>query len=307
VVADQSSAIRISGLVKTYGPIRALDGLDLDVPRGVVYGFLGPNGAGKTTTMRILTGLIRADSGQVELFGKTLRWLERTPLFDVGALIESPAFYPYLSARRNLSVVAGTGRPPRAGRVNEVLELVGLEQRADDAYQTFSLGMKQRLGIAAALLNDPPLLLLDEPANGLDPAGIVQMRSLLKALADAGKTVFVSSHILPEIQLMADEVAIIAHGRLVRAGPLDRLLAGTAEIRVEVEEQVVPRATDLLADLAKEIHSDGRGPGWLTVVGATVKPAEVNRVLVGAGVNVSGLEVGSDLESLFLSLTGDAG
>jgi ABC-2 type transport system ATP-binding protein len=166
--------------------------------------------------------------------------------------------------------------------------------------------MKQRLGIAAALLNDPPLLLLDEPANGLDPAGIVQMRSLLKALADTGKTVFVSSHILPEIQLMADDVAIIAHGRLVRAGQLDSLLANTAEIRIQVDEDVIPEATALLAGLASEIHSDGRGPGWLTVVGASVRAAEMNRVLVGAGVNVSGLEVGSDLESLFLSLTGDA-
>jgi ABC-2 type transport system ATP-binding protein len=305
-LADRLPAIRVSGLVKTYGAIRALDGLDLDVPQGVVYGFLGPNGAGKTTTMRVLAGLIHADAGQVELFGEPVRWLDRKPLFKIGALIEWPAFYPYLSARRNLRVIAGTGPAPRAGRIDEVLELVDLTGRADDRYETFSLGMKQRLGIAAALLNDPPLLLLDEPANGLDPAGIVQMRTLLKALADSGKTVFVSSHILPEIQQMADDVAIIAHGRLIREGRLDDLLAGTSEVRILVDEAAVPQATDLLAGLAAEVHANGHGPGWLTVVGASKKASELNKVLVGEGVAVSGLEVGSDLETLFLSLTGEA-
>jgi ABC-2 type transport system ATP-binding protein len=256
--------------------------------------------------MRVLTGLIHADAGQVELFGEPVRWLERKQLFKVGALIEWPAFYPYLSARRNLRVIAGTGPAPRAGRIDEVLELVDLTSRANDRYETFSLGMKQRLGIAAALLNDPPLLLLDEPANGLDPAGIVQMRTLLKALADTGKTVFVSSHILPEIQQMADDVAIIAHGRLIREGRLEDLLAGTSEIRIQVDEAAVPQATELLADLATEVHPNGHGPGWLTVVGASAKPAALNSALVHAGVEVSGLEVGSDLETLFLSLTGDA-
>jgi len=272
----------------------------------VVYGFLGPNGSGKTTTMRVLTGLIHADAGQVELFGEPVRWLERKQLYKVGALIEWPAFYPYLSARRNLRVIAGTGPAPRAGRIDEVLELVDLTGRANDRYETFSLGMKQRLGIAAALLNDPPLLLLDEPANGLDPAGIVQMRTLLKGLADSGKTVFVSSHILPEIQQMADEVAIIAHGRLIREGRLDELLAGSSEIRIQVDEGAVPQATEVLAGLAGEVHPNGHGPGWLTVVGASKKAAELNAVLVGEGVAVSGLEVGSDLETLFLSLTEDA-
>jgi ABC-2 type transport system ATP-binding protein len=296
-------AIRVTGLVKAYGRIRALDGLDLEVRKGVVYGFLGPNGAGKTTTMRILTGLIRADAGRVELFGQPLRWLDRRPLFGVGALIESPAFYPYLSGRDNLAVLAGFGAAPRPGRVEEVLELVDLDARARDRYETYSLGMKQRLGIAAALLNDPALLLLDEPANGLDPAGIVEMRMLLKTLADAGKTVFVSSHILPEIQQMADEVAIIARGRLVRAGTLDHLLNESSEIYLRVSPDDLPRATELLAHAAADVHADGRGPGWLSVAAAPARAAELNRVLVGAGVDVSGLEVGSDLEALFLSLT----
>jgi ABC-2 type transport system ATP-binding protein len=154
-MGDQGSAIRITGLVKTYGQVRALDGLDLEVRQGVVFGFLGPNGAGKTTTMRVLTGLIRTDAGRVELFGRPVKWLDRKPLFSVGALIESPAFYPYLSGRDNLRVLTGVGAPPRAGRVDEVLELVDLVDRAADRYETYSLGMKQRLGIAAAVLNDP--------------------------------------------------------------------------------------------------------------------------------------------------------
>jgi ABC-2 type transport system ATP-binding protein len=302
-MSAQPPAIRISGLVKTYGQVRALDGLDLQVRQGVVYGFLGPNGAGKTTTMRILTGLMRADEGRVELFGRPLRWLDRRPMQDVGALIESPAFYPYLSGRDNLRVLSGIGAAPRAGRVDEVLELVHLLDRGRDRYETYSLGMKQRLGIAAALLNDPPLLLLDEPANGLDPAGIVDMRALLQGLAAAGKTVFVSSHILPEIQQIADEVAIILHGRLVRAGPLDHLLGESGEIRIHVDPAAVPRAAEVLHGLASEVHVDGRGPGWMSVTAGPTRAAELNRTLVQSGVDVVGLEVGSDLESLFLSLT----
>jgi ABC-2 type transport system ATP-binding protein len=302
-MGDGVPAIRVSGLVKAYGPIRALDGLELEVPQGVVYGFLGPNGAGKTTTMRILTGLIRSDAGQVELFGERLRWLDRRPMFNVGALIESPAFYPYLSGRDNLRVVAGAGAPPKAGRVDEVLELVRLSDRAGDRFATYSLGMKQRLGIAAALLNDPPLLLLDEPANGLDPAGIVDIRTLLRTLAEAGKTVFVSSHILAEIEQMADEVAIIARGRLVRSGPLDRLLGESRLVRIRVEPDAVPRALEELGRLAAEPRPDGQDPGWIAVAAAPDRAAELNRALVVVGVDVSGLEVGSDLEALFLSLT----
>jgi ABC-2 type transport system ATP-binding protein len=302
-MSDRDPAIRISGLVKTYGSIRALDGLDLEVPQGVVYGFLGPNGAGKTTTMRILTGLIRSDAGQVELLGQRVRWLDRQPMFDVGALIESPAFYPYLSGRDNLRVLAGVGAPPRAGRVDEVLELVRLTDRAGDRYATYSLGMKQRLGIAAALLNDPQLLLLDEPANGLDPAGIVDMRALLQGLVEVGKTVFVSSHILPEIQQMADQVAIIARGRLVRSGPLDRLLGESGQVRIHVDPDAVPHAVEALGRLAVDARPDDQDPGWITVAASSARAAEFNRALVTAEVDVSGLEVGSDLETLFLSLT----
>jgi ABC-2 type transport system ATP-binding protein len=296
-------AVRASGLVKAYGRRRALDGLDLEVPQGVVYGFLGPNGAGKTTTMRILTGLIAADEGTVELFGERVGWLDREPRTRLGALIEAPAFYPYLSGRDNLRVVAGLGPAPAPGRIDVVLAQVGLVERADDRYETYSMGMRQRLGIAGALLNDPPLLLLDEPANGLDPAGIVEMRTLLRALAADGKTVFVSSHILPEIQLMADEVAIIATGRLVRAGRLESLLSASGEIRIQVATDQVGHATTVLAGLAPVSDRDGHGPGWLRVAAPPDRAAELNRALVTEGIAVSGLEAGSDLEALFLSLT----
>ncbi len=300
---EQPMAIRTTGLRKAYGSRYALDGLDLEVPQGVVYGFLGPNGAGKTTTMRILAGLIRSDAGSVELFGRPAGWLDRAPLSKIGALIEAPAFYPYLSGRDNLRALAGVGPAPANGRIDAVLELVALRDRASDRFETYSMGMRQRLGIAGALLNDPPLLLLDEPANGLDPLGIVEMRGLLRRLAGEGKTVFVSSHILAEIQLMVDEVAIIAAGRLVRAGLLDQLLGSSGEVRIRVAPDDVPRATEVLGRVAPGVHPDGLGPGWLTVAAAPDRAAELNATLVAAGVPVSGLESGSDLEGLFLSLT----
>jgi ABC-2 type transport system ATP-binding protein len=300
---DRPFAIRTSGLTKAYGSRRALDGLDLAVPAGVVYGFLGPNGAGKTTTMRILTGLIRADAGTVELFGSPVRWLDREPLREIGALVEAPAFYPYLTGRENLRVLPGPGRPASDDRIDEVLAQVELADRAGDRYETYSLGMKQRLGIAAALLDDPTLLLLDEPANGLDPAGIVDIRNLLQGLAASGKTVFVSSHILPEIQLMADEIAIIARGRLVQAGKLEGLLAASGEIRVRVAPVDVPAAAALLGTYGTVAEGNGRGTGWLTVAVAPDRAGVLNRALVTSGVDVTGLEAGSDLENVFLSLT----
>jgi ABC-2 type transport system ATP-binding protein len=299
------AVIRTDGLAKSYGRVRALDGLTLEVPRGVVYGFLGPNGAGKTTTMRILTGLIRPDAGTIELFGRPYTRRDRTALREVGALIESPAFYPYLSGRDNLRVLAGAGAPPAPGRVDEVLEIVDLRDRAADRFETYSLGMKQRLGIAGALLNDPSLLMLDEPANGLDPAGIVAMRALLRGLASAGKTVFVSSHILPEIQEMAEQVAIINRGTVVRAGRLDELLGGSGQVRVRVIDGAIGRATEVLGNAfgAVSPSDNGRSNGWLVVRTSQDRVGELNRTLVTAGVDVVGLEVGSDLEELFLSLT----
>ncbi|MBI3744957.1 MAG: ATP-binding cassette domain-containing protein [Chloroflexi bacterium] len=303
-------ALATRGLQKRFGTRPALAGLDLSVPSGVVYGFLGPNGAGKTTTMRLLTGLIHPDAGTIEVLGRSFGRADRHRLFEVGALIESPSFYPYLSGRDNLRALAATGAPTGPGRIEELLELVGLRERGKDKVQTYSLGMKQRLGIAAALLSDPRLLLLDEPANGLDPAGIVAMRETLRHLAAQGKTVFVSSHVLGEVQQLADVIGIIAAGRLVREGPIDQLLLGEGAVRIRVELAEVDAARTALVPLVGDamVEAIAGDDGWLAVHIAATRASEVNRALAQAGIYASALEAGNDLESLFLELTrGEAG
>jgi ABC-2 type transport system ATP-binding protein len=300
--------------MKSYGRVQALAGLDLEVARGVVYGFLGPNGAGKTTTIRCLLGLVRPDAGTVELLGAPFTRRDRRRLGRVGALIESPAFYPYLSGRDNLRVIAAAGPGPGQGRIDVVIDLVGLRDRAGDKVSEYSMGMRQRLGIAAALLNDPELLVLDEPANGLDPAGIVTMRETLRYLADQGKTVFVSSHILPEVQQIADVVGIIDRGKLVRQGNLAAMLAETGHVRVRVTPEAIGAARAVLEGLAGPggvTERDGGGvtgtqEGWLSVRVAPDQAATVSRALAEGGIYPSGLESGNDLESLFLSMTGGA-
>ena len=305
MTATDGLALATRGLHKRYGSRVALAGLDLSVPSGVVYGFLGPNGAGKTTTMRLLTGLIHPDAGTIEVLGAPFGRGDRRRLFDVGALIESPSFYPYLSGRENLRALGATGAPTPKGRIEELLELVGLRERAQDKVQTYSLGMKQRLGIAAALLSDPRLLLLDEPANGLDPAGIVAMRTTIRHLASTGKTVFVSSHVLGEVQQLADVIGIIAAGRLVREGPIEELLLGEGVVRVRVAPEQLEPAKSVLAGLVPEgdVAPVAGEDGWLSVRIAPERAADVNRALASAGIYASGLETGSDLESLFLELT----
>src|SRR3954462_9360602 len=257
MTGTEGLALATRGLRKSYGSHVALAGLDLSVPSGTVYGFLGPNGAGKTTTMRLLTGLIHSDGGTIEILGRPFGRRDRHRLFEVGALIESPAFYPFLSGRQNLRELAATGAPVAPKRIEELLELTGLRDRANDKVSGYSLGMKQRLGIASALLSDPKLLLLDEPANGLDPAGIVGMRDALRALAAAGKTVFVSSHILSEVQQLADVVGIIARGKLVREGPIEALLRAEGSVRIRVPLDRVSTAGPVLESVA--------GPGQVTL------------------------------------------
>jgi ABC-2 type transport system ATP-binding protein len=298
-------ALATRGLQKSYGSRTALAGLDLSVPTGAVYGFLGPNGAGKTTTMRLLTGLIHPDAGTIEVLGRPFGRGDRRRLFDVGALIETPSFYPYLSARENLRSLAATGAKTSKARIEELLELVGLRERARDRVQTYSLGMKQRLGIAAALLSDPRLLLLDEPSNGLDPAGIVAMRGTLKQLAATGKTVFVSSHILGEVEQLVDVLGIIAAGRIVREGRIADLLEGEGTVRVRVAPAEIDAAIRVLDPIAPGAVRPVVGEdGWLSVHIPPDRSTDVNRALAAAGIYASGLETGSDLESLFLELTG---
>lgn len=300
-------AVATRGLTKRYGRQPALTGLDMSVPRGKVYGFLGPNGSGKTTTLRLLAGLIRPDAGSLVLLGAPYDWRDRRRLFNVGSLIETPSFYPYLSGRDNLRVLAAAGAPTPASRVDEVLDYVGLRDRARDKVNGYSLGMKQRLGIAAALLSDPELLLLDEPANGLDPAGIVAMRQSLRYMTTMGKTVLISSHILPEVQQLADVVGIIDRGRLLREGTLHQLIDEVSHVRVRVAVDEMSRAAEILRQLAPERElmatDDGERAGWFTVGIAWTRSAEVNRALAEAGVYASAIEPGSDLESLFLDVT----
>ncbi|MBE3568307.1 MAG: ABC transporter ATP-binding protein, partial [Thermogemmatispora sp.] len=228
-------ALRTRGLTKRYGQRLAVADLNLEVRRGEIFGFLGPNGAGKTTTIRMLLGLITPTAGSIEILGQDLRRQPKLVLPRVGALIETPALYLYLSAQDNLRVVASSLGGVSERRIDEILELVGLSSRRKDRVRTYSLGMKQRLGLALALLHDPELLILDEPANGLDPAGIVEMRDLLHQLAAQGKTIFISSHLLSEVQQICTRVAIIRLGRLVTEASVEELTRGRGEFVVRVE------------------------------------------------------------------------
>ena len=227
-------AIRTEGLTKLYGTVRALDSLDLRVPAGRVYGFVGPNGSGKTTAIAILLGLMRPTHGRVELLGTpqgSARYAD--VLTRVGALVQAPAFYPFLSGRDNLRVLGATRRAVSDREIDEALDRVGLLGRANQRYHTYSLGMRQRLAIALALLGKPDLVILDEPTNGLDPVGIQEVRELIRELGRSGLTIFLSSHLLYEVEQVCDEVGVIVHGRLVAQGPVSELLR-TRGLRLRV-------------------------------------------------------------------------
>jgi ABC-2 type transport system ATP-binding protein len=231
-------AICTRGLRKTYRTrlgrkVVAVQGLDLDVPAGGVHGFLGPNGSGKTTSIRMLLGLIRADAGTMTVFGKPVPARLPDVVGRVGAIVESPRFFPAFTGRKNLELLAEAIGAPRT-RVGEVLEQTSLGERGTDRFRSYSLGMKQRLAIAATLLKEPDLLIFDEPTNGLDPAGIRDVRETMRGLGDQGKTVLVSSHILAEVEQVADTVSIIGHGRLLVAGPVAEVIGGGAAATVKV-------------------------------------------------------------------------
>jgi ABC-2 type transport system ATP-binding protein len=220
--------IQVRQLTKHYGPTVAVDGLSFDVREGVVTGFLGPNGSGKSTTMRLILGLDRPDAGYARIGGRSYREL-RWPLREVGSMLEARSFHPGRPARAHLAALAASNAIPRA-RVDEVLGMVGLESAARRRAGSFSLGMVQRLGIAAALLGDPPVLILDEPVNGLDPEGIRWIRSLLGTLAGQGRTVLVSSHLISEMSMMADRLMVIGRGRLLGDGSAEELSAGASSL-----------------------------------------------------------------------------
>jgi ABC-2 type transport system ATP-binding protein len=278
---------------------RAVDGLDFRVPEGGVFGFLGPNGSGKTTTIRCLLGLVRPSGGTTRLLGAGPSDLARVAP-RVGSMVETPQFFPNFSGRRNLELLArlnGIG----GGRIEGALELVGLSARARSPFRTYSLGMKQRLGLAAALVKDPEVLILDEPANGLDPAGIKEIRELVRRLGAEGRTVFVSSHLLGEVQQMCDHVAILARGRLVMQGPVSEVLARGRGVRVVVKADPLDGALDTLRAAGFDTTADR---DHLLVELAPKHSARITRVLADAGIYVSELRPEEvDLETVFLELT----
>jgi ABC-2 type transport system ATP-binding protein len=303
-------AIRTRGLTKRYEGVPAVDGLDLSVERGELYGFLGPNGAGKTTTIRMALGLIHATSGEVEVLGERVT-TDRGPLRRVGALVEEPAFWKYLSGRRNLEYFARAGgrgedTDRRLARVEQCLSIVGLGEAANKRVKAYSQGMRQRLGIGLALLGEPELLMLDEPTNGLDPTGMREIRQLLRELTDGGTTVFVSSHLLFEVEAMCDRVGVMAQGRILAEGAPGTLRGAADRLRVEVDD--VARATQIARGLVgatiadREVPAQGAGAITVTMQG-DLTPADVNAALVRAGIRVSALvPVGDTLEDVFLHL-----
>jgi ABC-2 type transport system ATP-binding protein len=301
------AVIEVEGLRKEYRRVRggrtvAVAGLDLSVPEGGVFGFLGPNGAGKTTTIRCLLGLVAASSGRLRLLGADVPHDLPSVIGRVGSIVETPTLFPRFSGRRNLEILGRIGGVGHRS-VAEVLQTVGLADRGDDRVRTYSLGMKQRLGIGAAMLKDPAMLILDEPANGLDPAGIVEVRQLVRRLGSEGRTVFISSHILSEIQHMADRVAILARGRLVKEGPVREVLArgGAEGLIVKVDD--LPAAARALAETGIDTTV---GEDELHVRLPAEEASRVTRVLAERGLYLSELRADEvDLETVFLELTKD--
>ena len=290
--------LETQGLTKRYGGVVAVHDLTMRVRRGEVYGFLGPNGAGKTTTLRMLLGLVRPTAGRATVLGA--RPGSPASLGRTGALVEAPGLYPSLSGRDNLRVLALHAGAP-AARVPLVLEQVGLADRAGDRFGTYSQGMKQRLGVAAALLKDPELLVLDEPTTGLDPAGMAEMRDFIRGLGREGRTVLLSSHLMAEVEQVCDGVGVLSKGTLVREGTVDELRGGDHSLLVRAEP--LQRAARLLEELP-EVERVAATDGALRVTTSPHAAPTINRALVHAGVAVSELrQERASLEEVFLQLT----
>ena len=305
LIADPAEpAVQTVGLTKRFGDRTAVDDVSLTVPRGTAYGFLGHHGAGKTTLIRMLLGLTRASAGHASVLGLPVPARRAQALARVGAIVEEPSFYPHLTGRENLRVAAAVRGPETRARIDGVLHRLGLDKRADDRVGTYSLGMRQRLGVARCLLADPELLILDEPMNGLDPGGMLDMRRMIRSLVEEeGRTVFVSSHLLDEVEKTCDVAAIIDRGRVIAQGPIDELVADVAgELVIECDD--LERATALLAGDAR-VRELRREHGRLRMrLLAPDQAGEINTRLVGAGVVVTRLEpVRRSLEERFLEMT----
>jgi ABC-2 type transport system ATP-binding protein len=299
VTAPQTGpAVEVRDLTKRYGNgVTAVDGISLTVRRGEIYGFLGPNGAGKTTTLRMLLGLVRPTDGRVSVLGR--RPGHPSALARIGSLVEGPAFYPYLSGRDNLRVVARYGGVDEA-QVSVALSTVDLADRGGDKFSTYSLGMKQRLGVAAALLKDPELVVLDEPTNGLDPAGMRDMRRLIRELGAAGRTVLLSSHLLGEVQQICSRVAVIDHGRIIAESTVEELRGGNDLIVAATPSDVARAEIEAMPEVTGIRSVDGR----LRVRVDERHTAAINRALVSAGVSVTELRRDErQLEDVFFEMT----
>jgi ABC-2 type transport system ATP-binding protein len=295
------AAIHTEGLTKRFGARMAVDQLDLHVRPGCVFGFLGPNGAGKTTTIGMLLGLVRPSAGRAIVLGHDIAREPELALAGVGAMIEAPAFYPYLSGRDNLRVLAWAGGSA-AARVEAALDVVELTERASDKFRVYSQGMRQRLGIAAALLHDPQLILLDEPTNGLDPAGQLEIRELIRTLARSGRTIFVSSHLLHEAEQMCEEVAILKQGRVVIGGTVADLLRRGRGLLVRVVGDVAAAAA-LLRGVAWAGSVEQRGD-TLLVDAPTEHAAEITTLLAAHAISVAEIRPNErHLEDFFLEVT----
>jgi ABC-2 type transport system ATP-binding protein len=300
-------AVETTGLTKRFGSNVAVNGVELRVPRGSAFGYLGPNGAGKTTLIRTLLGLTRANGGTTSLLGIPVPAERSKALAGVGAIVDEPRFHAHLTGRDNLRLLAAARGGDAAKRIAPSLERVGLTERADHKVASYSMGMRQRLGVASCLLGDPKLLILDEPMNGLDPAGMHQMREMIVSLAAEGRTVMLSSHLLDEVERTCDAVAIVDRGRVIRQGPIDELIraAGAASVQVDCADPA--RAARLIDEAGIAAGTSLTDAGLTVALPAAASRelvADINRRLVGAGISVYGLqEIRASLEDWFLSVT----
>jgi ABC-2 type transport system ATP-binding protein len=300
-------AIETTGLTKRFGARAAIDGVDLQVPRGCAFGFLGPNGAGKTTMIRTLLGLTHASAGSMSLLGRPVPAERAQALQRVGAIVEEPRFHPNMSGRENLRIVAAVRGPETSGRIEPALARVGLADRAGDKVKSYSMGMRQRLGVARCLLADPLLLILDEPTNGLDPGGIQEFREMIRAMVEhEGRTVFISSHLLDEVEKTCDAAAIIDRGKVIAQGPIAELAQGGGvrnELILGVDNVELALSTLGASELVRNVHRSDEGLR-VQLTGESQTASEVNATLVRAGVGVERLEpVRHSLEQRFLEVT----
>ena len=296
--------LSVKNLSKSFGKRKAVDNLSFEIKEGEIFGFLGPNGAGKSTAIRAMLSLIKPDSGDIEIFDKSVRKYHNSALQGVGALVERPDFYEYLSAYKNLSLLATMDKAPK-NRIGEVLKIVGLADRGDDKVKAYSQGMKQRLGIAQALLSNPKLLILDEPTNGLDPRGMKEVRDLIRKLTKEGITILLSSHLLHEVEQVCNTMAIINLGKLIKIGSVHDLLNESDTFITEIKAKPVKKVRKILID-SKSISFVEENNGVFKVKIANKDLCQLTRDLVKADIDVSAIIPRTSLEDYFLSLTEDS-